>query len=1065
MTDAKTILFQDSLADIVRQLRNSKKSEQDTIQEGIAGVKQELGSTVQRVKVIAVVKLTYFAMLGYPGDYGSFNIIEVMADASFANKRTGYVAAAVTLTETTPVLPLCTALLKRDLMSQNQYEVGLALYCLSCVCSPDLARDLVSDVVALTGNPKAYVRKKATLCLYKIFLQYPDALRPAYPKLKEKLEDGTEKADNDPSVRGAVVNVLCELARRNPANFLNLVPDFYSLLSTMHNNWSLIKVIKVFGYFAPLEPRLGKKLVEPITNLITTSHAKSVQYECLYAVANGMSKVSGLTKLVVEKMKVFVEDRDPNLKYLGLDAMDRVMRDNPKLLADQRETILKCLDDRDVTIRKKALSILQRMTTKKNLLHTVNAMFDRVVQVVPDEEWSNLAIATIVDTIGFDDYIHLQDFEWYIAVLMDLAQVALDRFEHGDRLEQEFVTILTRVSGVRRFGVESLSSLLCNSGILACNANKSNQWRVAKAAAYACSEYPQFLVNKKTTAQQLLASKMLAAPAELQAVAVLAAGKLLSFTAHPCARHAVEADEDDEEGQKADEASQHDDETTVDDLAGLFDAKAATGLGMFCRSIDANVQERAQFVAFLAADNAAADNGVFFAAAIAPVAQDAQLSVEPPAELDLDAAFNDNLPQLVADSDGEIETDSDDDDDESDWSDDDGAAERRAEEQRARKKEVSVFYLAGSPVAAEDGGALPPVEALDMPSAPSRFRSSGKKAHTMSRDLSRPAGYVSPKAARAASEDVVDDAARRLQHINVDKSLGRADVLPTATPYKRQEASPGGTAVDVLAAAMESQRLDEAAFHRVELVASGSLAVTLVVRECKHKSRGGFLLSVSCDVTNSSELNSLYDVVLHAPQAHDADDAVRFVDEHGVSSLSTVLAARVKAEQAANADFDIAFAPLPAMDAPVALRISVKEKKKTREEAVELPLLCKYFMKLTQATSSDTFNTTVLASLSDAVCVAAAVPFPKGKPVKVVLARAAASLRLHVVDTFKNTVSLHGVMPSKKSKPSHVAAILQVEAGEEEGEALLAVSVKGASEPWMSAMITELSNIVAEEFE
>ena len=32
-------------------------------------------------------------------------------------------------------------------------------------------------------------RKKGVLLLYKVFLRYPEALRPAFPRLKEKLED------------------------------------------------------------------------------------------------------------------------------------------------------------------------------------------------------------------------------------------------------------------------------------------------------------------------------------------------------------------------------------------------------------------------------------------------------------------------------------------------------------------------------------------------------------------------------------------------------------------------------------------------------------------------------------------------------------------------------------------------------------------------------------------------------------------------------------------------------------------------------------------------------------
>ncbi len=39
------------------------------------------------------------------------------------------------------------------------------------------------------SHTKPYVRKKAVLIMYKVFLKYPESLRPAFPRLKEKLED------------------------------------------------------------------------------------------------------------------------------------------------------------------------------------------------------------------------------------------------------------------------------------------------------------------------------------------------------------------------------------------------------------------------------------------------------------------------------------------------------------------------------------------------------------------------------------------------------------------------------------------------------------------------------------------------------------------------------------------------------------------------------------------------------------------------------------------------------------------------------------------------------------
>ena len=39
------------------------------------------------------------------------------------------------------------------------------------------------------SHTKPYIRKKAVLIMYKVFLKYPESLRPAFPRLKEKLED------------------------------------------------------------------------------------------------------------------------------------------------------------------------------------------------------------------------------------------------------------------------------------------------------------------------------------------------------------------------------------------------------------------------------------------------------------------------------------------------------------------------------------------------------------------------------------------------------------------------------------------------------------------------------------------------------------------------------------------------------------------------------------------------------------------------------------------------------------------------------------------------------------
>ena len=194
-------MFEKSLQDLVKGIRSHKKESAKYISTCMAEIKQELRQTNPRLKAQAISKLVYLQMLGYDASWAAFNIVEVMSQSLFKHKRIGYLAAEQCFTSETDVILLCTNLLKKELHTQNQYEIGLAINCLSNIVTKDLARDLLGDIVSMLASSRPYIRKKAVLVLYKIYLKYPQGL-------KEKLDDP------DPSVVSSAVNVICELSRK-----------------------------------------------------------------------------------------------------------------------------------------------------------------------------------------------------------------------------------------------------------------------------------------------------------------------------------------------------------------------------------------------------------------------------------------------------------------------------------------------------------------------------------------------------------------------------------------------------------------------------------------------------------------------------------------------------------------------------------------------------------------------------------------------------------------------------------------------------------------------------------
>lgn len=284
-------MFDKNLTDLVRGIRNNKDNEARYVAQCISEIKQELRQVDvpdnigigmclthlsfqdnMNVKSNAVAKLTYLQMMGYDISWAGFNIIEVMSAVKFTSKRIGYLAASQCFHPDSELIMLTTNMIRKDLNSQNQYDAGVALSGLSCFISTDLSRDLCNDIITLMSSTKPYLRMKAVLMMYKVFLRYPEALRPAFPKLKEKLEDP------DPGVQSAAVNVICELARKNPKNYLSLAPIFFKLMTTSTNNWMLIKIIKLVSTKEAVEIERSLVSIENFNWNHFTVFRRSIKY-------------------------------------------------------------------------------------------------------------------------------------------------------------------------------------------------------------------------------------------------------------------------------------------------------------------------------------------------------------------------------------------------------------------------------------------------------------------------------------------------------------------------------------------------------------------------------------------------------------------------------------------------------------------------------------------------------------------------------------------------------------------------------------------------------------------
>lgn len=129
-------------------------------------------------------------------------------------------------------------------------HLNSTLSAVSLLLTPTLARDVAPDLLSLLTHSRAAVRKQAILVMWRVVRSWPDVRElgsgreergddPWIERLRERL------GDDDIGVISATVNLICEMARKDPRRYLPLAPELFDLLTASTNNWMLIKIIKL----------------------------------------------------------------------------------------------------------------------------------------------------------------------------------------------------------------------------------------------------------------------------------------------------------------------------------------------------------------------------------------------------------------------------------------------------------------------------------------------------------------------------------------------------------------------------------------------------------------------------------------------------------------------------------------------------------------------------------------------------------------------------------------------------------------------------------------------------
>lgn len=382
-----------------------------------------------------LVRLMYVEMLGHDASWGHVTALRACSSKLLLTKKVAYLASTLFLDSSSELIVLIVNTLSHDLMDDNFLIVCSALTVVTRLIGPDMVAAVAGPVVALLAHPREIVRKKAVSVLHR-FEQLVPTLEG--PLGESDIESHLRRmlCDKDPSVMGAVLCALGELAPRNPGSFRNLAPSFISILKQitdglLHKSYDYHKVPAPF-----LQIKLLKLLAVVGAGHVATSEAmyavvgavmgKAATYSStignaiVYEAARTITTIhpnSALLQSAGEIIATFLRASSHNQKYIGIDVLARMVRINPKYAAEHQLAVVDCLEDKDDALKKKTLELLFKMANPNNVEVIVEKMIeylrscgDEVAKADAVQRISDLSERYAPDTLWFIDTMN-QVFE------------------------------------------------------------------------------------------------------------------------------------------------------------------------------------------------------------------------------------------------------------------------------------------------------------------------------------------------------------------------------------------------------------------------------------------------------------------------------------------------------------------------------------------------------------------------------------------------------------------------------------------------------------------------------
>ncbi|KAL7907972.1 adaptor protein complex gamma-adaptin subunit [Trichoderma velutinum] len=462
-----------SLKQFIRNVRAAKTiaDERAVIQKESAAIRASFREDGHdhSIRRNNVAKLLYLFTLGERTHFGQVECLKLLASPRFADKRLGHLATSLLLDEKQEVLTLVTNSLKNDLSHSNQYVVGLALCTLGNIASDEMSRDLFPEIENLISTANPYIRRKAALCAMRICRKVPDLQEHFVEKATALLSD----RNHGVLLCGlTLITSLCEADEEEGGEegmvekFRAFVPGLVKTLKGLSTSgyspehdvtgitdpFLQVKVLRLLRVLAVGDAHTSEQINDILAQVATnTDSSKNVGNSILYEAVLTILDIeadSGLRVLGVNILGKFLTNRDNNVRYVALNTLIKVVAIEPNAVQRHRNTILECLRDPDISIRRRALDLSFTLINESNVRVLIRELL--AFLEVADNEFK----PTMTSQIGIAADKYAPNKRWHFDTMLRVMSLAGNYVK--EQILSSFIRLIATTQELQTYAVQKL---------------------------------------------------------------------------------------------------------------------------------------------------------------------------------------------------------------------------------------------------------------------------------------------------------------------------------------------------------------------------------------------------------------------------------------------------------------------------------------------------------------------------------------------------------------------------------------------------------------------------------